>query len=176
MDQAGNAYVSGHTNTPGSGFPGTAGSPIQSTLGGDYDAFVAKISTNVSFAAFDPKLEITLGPLANDDKFDVQATLTLGTSSNGVAPLTEVVIVQVGTFSTAIPAGSFTLKKGRFMYEGVINGVTLEVVLQSLILGKDYRITVEGKGADLTGTVNPVTVGLTIGDDSGSKTVTAEFH
>ena len=36
--------------------------------------------------------------------------------------------------------------------------------------------TVEGKGADSTGTVNPVTVGLTIGDDSGSTTVTAEIQ
>jgi hypothetical protein len=48
VDQAGNAYVIGITNTPGSGFPGTAGSPIQSTLGGSGDAFVAKITTNES--------------------------------------------------------------------------------------------------------------------------------
>jgi hypothetical protein len=150
VDSAGNAYVTGYTSTPGTGFPGTAGSLIQSTSGGDFDAFVAKITTNVPFAAFDPKVEITLGPLANDDEFEVKATLTLGTSSNGIAPLTEAVTVQVGPFSTTIPAGSFTLRKGRFTFEGVINGVTLEVVLQSLILGKDYRITVEGKGADLT--------------------------
>ena len=65
------------------------------------------------------------------------AIFTLGTSSNGVAPLTEAVTVQVGTFSTTIPAGSFTLKKGRFTFEGVINGVRLEAVLQSLTLGKD---------------------------------------
>ena len=48
VDQAGNAYVTGDTNTPGSGFPGTAGSLIQSTSGGPGDAFVAKITTNTS--------------------------------------------------------------------------------------------------------------------------------
>ena len=51
VDQAGNAYVTGYTRTPGSGFPGTAGSPIQSTYGGgSADAFVAKL--NVAGTAF----------------------------------------------------------------------------------------------------------------------------
>jgi len=67
------------------------------------------------------------------------------------------------------------LRKGRFTYEGVIDGVKLEAVLRSLILGNDYEFTVEGKGADLTGTKNLVTVGLTIGADSGSKPITAKI-
>ena len=44
MDQAGNAYVTGVTTTPGSDFPGTAGSLIQSTFGGGLDAFVTKLN------------------------------------------------------------------------------------------------------------------------------------
>jgi len=44
LDQAGNAYVTGYTSTPGSGFPGTAGSSLQSTFGGNSDAFVAKLN------------------------------------------------------------------------------------------------------------------------------------
>ena len=44
MDRRANAYVTGLTNTPGSGFPGTAGSPIQSTFGGGQDAFVTKLN------------------------------------------------------------------------------------------------------------------------------------
>ena len=45
VDQAGNAYVTGVTSTPGSGgFSGTAGSQIQSTLGGALDAFVTKVN------------------------------------------------------------------------------------------------------------------------------------
>jgi len=44
LDVAGNVYVTGVTDTPGSGFPGTAGSLIQSTLGGGNDAFVTKLN------------------------------------------------------------------------------------------------------------------------------------
>lgn len=128
------------------------------------------------FAAFDPKAEITLDPQAHKNKFVVKGTLTLGASNNGINPLTQAVTVQAGTFSTTIPAGSFKLgRKGDFTFTGVINGVTLAAVLQPLILGNDYAFKVEGKGADLTGTENPVTVKLTIGDDSGSKMITAKI-
>ena len=146
------------------------GATLQSDSGTTYP-----IVFGLPFAAFAPKAEITLGPLAHDDKFEVKATLTLGASNNGIDPLTQAVAVQVGTFSTTIPAGSFKLKKGRFTFEGVINGVKLEAVLRPLILGNNYEFKVEGKGADLTGTENPVTVKLTIGDDSGSKPVSAQF-
>lgn len=44
VDQVGQVYVTGATATPGSGFPGTASSLIQSTLGGNTDAFVAKLN------------------------------------------------------------------------------------------------------------------------------------
>jgi hypothetical protein len=196
VDQVGNAYVVGQTNTPGSGFPGTAGSLIQSTSGGPNDAFVAKITTNLPFAAFRAKAEIELRHRLHhdedemchqshdedvearhrrhEDAFEMTAIFTLGPNNNGIAPLTEAVTVQVGTFATTIPADSFTLRKGRFTFEGVINGVKLEAVLRPLILGNDYEFKVEGKGADLTGTTNPVTVGLTIGDDSGSTTIRAK--
>lgn len=46
VDQSGSAYVTGYTATYGSRFPGTADSPIQSTPGGGFDAFVAKVITN----------------------------------------------------------------------------------------------------------------------------------
>jgi hypothetical protein len=45
LDSAGNAFVAGTTTTAGSGFPGTAGSPVQSTNGGGFDAFVTKLNT-----------------------------------------------------------------------------------------------------------------------------------
>lgn len=136
---------------------------------------------NVSFAAFDPKVEITLGPLANDDKFEVKATLILGTSSNGIAPLTEAVTIQVGSFSTTIPAGSFkfkpaTLKKpAQFTFEGIIDGVKLEAKITPLG-ANSFDLKAKGQGLNLTGTVNPVTVGLTIGNDQGSAAVTATFE
>lgn len=98
-----------------------------------------------------------------------------GAGSNGINPLTEDVKLQVGTFSTTIPAGSFRQDpRGRFKFEGAISGVSLEVQIVPLG-GNDFQLKAEAEGANLSGTVNPVTVGLTIGDDSGSTAVTAEF-
>jgi hypothetical protein len=136
---------------------------------------------NVSFDAFAPKVEITLGPLANDDEFQVKATLTLGTNSNGIAPLTEAVTIQVGSFSATIPAGSFKFKPAtpkkpeQFTFEGIINGVALDAKITPLG-GNSFEFKAEGIGVNLTGTVNPVTVGLTIGNDQGSAAVTAKFE
>lgn len=149
---------------------------------------VLEVFTSViPFAAFDAKVEITLGPLANDDSFEVKSTFTLGTGSDGIDPLTEDVSFQVGTFSTTIPAGSFKFHpansgkgkgKGapaRWTFEGVIDGVELEAKITDLG-GGSFEFKAEGESADLTGTVNPVTVTLTIGDDGGSTTVEAEFE
>jgi hypothetical protein len=84
VDQAGQAYVTGNTNTPGSGFPGTAGSSIQSTnAGGERDGFVAKIQfvTPVS-------IDIKPGSFPN--------SINLG--SNGVVP---VAILGSATFDAS---------------------------------------------------------------------------
>lgn len=172
VDNVGNAYVIGSTRTTGSGFPGTSGSLIQSTFSGSTDAFVAKITSNTPFAAFKPQAEIDWRQ-RRSDSFQVRASFTLNQSSNGIHPLTEAVTVQVGSFATTIPAGSFKLKKGRYVFEGIINGVKLEAVFRSMMLGNDYEFTVEGKGAEFSKTEDVVTVGLTIGDDSGSQTITA---
>jgi Tol biopolymer transport system component len=134
------------------------------------------LSTTTPFASFTAKVEIKLGPDANDDKFEVKSTLTLGNGSNGIAPLTEEVRLRVGTFTTTIPAGSFMQDtKGRLKFEGVIDGVALEAVLRPLGGGL-YEFKAEGENANLTGTANPVPVELKIGDDSGNITVNAEFE
>jgi hypothetical protein len=123
------------------------------------------------FASFTVRGEIELGP---PGAFDVQGNFILGAGSNGIKPLTEDVKLQVGTFSTTIPAGSFREGWRGFEFEGFINGVKLEVVIHH-VRGNRFLFTAKGEGANLTGTVNPVTVGLTIGDDGGSKAVTADF-
>ena len=70
MDQAGNAYVTGITDTPGSGFPGTAGSLIQRTFGGD-SMRLWRRSVLMYRSPPSSQLEMTLGPLpANEDKLD----------------------------------------------------------------------------------------------------------
>lgn len=127
-------------------------------------------SAAVNFAAFAAKVEIEAG------EFEVKALFTLGGGSNGIDPLTEDVSLQIGAFSTTIPAGNFMQdKKGRFKFEGVVDGVVMEAVIQPLG-GGSFEFKAEGSGVDFTGTVNPVTVGLVIGNDSGTTVVIAEFE
>jgi hypothetical protein len=85
------------------------------------------------------------------------------------------VTLQIGTFSVTIPAGSFKLNpNGRFAFQGVLNGVSMQV--QIIPLGNNiFTFNAQGAGVDLTGLTNPVTVVLTIGDDTGSTAVTAQF-
>ena len=79
------------------------------------------------------------------------------------------------SFTTTIPAGSFKQDKtGRFTFKGTINGVMLTATITPLG-GTAFAFEAQGKHADLTGIANPVTVKLTIGNDGGSTTVTAEF-
>jgi len=133
------------------------------------------IATSVPFSTFQAKLKITLRAGTNDDAFEMEARFTLGAHSNGINPLTDEVKLQIGTFSTTLPAGSFIeVTKRRFEFQRVIHGVAFEAVIQSL----DHRrflIKVERWRADLTGTVNPVPIILTIGNDTGSTSVVASL-
>jgi hypothetical protein len=130
------------------------------------------------FAAFTAKLELELGP-RRDDAFELQSTFTLGTSSNGIDLSKDDVTLELkhgtASFITSIPAGSFKQdKKGRFEFEGTINGVSLEATITPR--GNNaYKFKAEGKHADLTGIAKSVTVTLTIGNDSGSTTVRAKI-
>jgi len=146
-------------------------------VGGDGDD--ATLTAVAPFATFTAtKLKIELRP-RTDDAFGLQSLFTMGAGSNGIAPPTEQVELALtggtGAFATTIPAGSFTQKKqGTFTFEGTIDGVELKAKI-TLLGGTDYEFKAEGKHADLTGIANPVTVTLTIGDDSDSTTVTAQF-
>ena len=56
VDGGGNAYVTGSTSS--TTFPGVSGSSIQPANGGDFDAFVTKISADVAIGGIP-----ALGPL-----------------------------------------------------------------------------------------------------------------
>ena len=53
--------------------------------------------------------------------------------------------------------------------------MAVEVVIQPLG-GGSFEFKAEGESADLTGTMNPGDVQLTIGDDAGMTSVTAELE
>jgi hypothetical protein len=133
----------------------------------------------VPFAAFTANLDLAVGPSARQDSFDLRGTFTLGASSHGIAPLTDAVSLTLaggtGAVTVTIPAGSFTRTgNGGFAFEGTIDGVALEAQIRP-IRGNQFTFTAEGTGVNLTGIANPVAVTLTIGDDSGTTTVTAEI-
>jgi len=146
---------------------------------GDFDLFAFTFTppaSAVPFASLSAKVDIRRGPAANDDRFDMKATFTLGASSNGINPLTEAVTLQIGPLSETIPAGSFTRDRhGRFRFTGVIDGVVLDVVIRPTS-GGQFQFAVEGSGAELGTAANPVTIALQIGDDRGSTTVQADIH
>jgi hypothetical protein len=58
------------------------------------------------------------------------------------------------------------------MFVGTVNGVSMSAKITPQG-GNDYTFQFTCTGANLNGTVNPVTVTLTIGDDAGKISVIA---
>jgi hypothetical protein len=86
--------------------------------------------------------------------------------------VTEPVTLQIGTFSTTIPAGSFKLERnGTFAFLGRINRVALGVSIQPLGQNR-FLLLAGGDGVNLTGLASPVTVELIIRNDGGTTTAT----
>jgi hypothetical protein len=136
-------------------------------------AFTAQIQPLTEFSAFTAKAEISG---THPTGFDIKGSFTLGSGSNGINPLTEVVTLNVGSYSVAIPSGLFKLtRKGKYVYQGTIAGVELELQIAPTS-ANSYTFKAEGSGANLTVVTNPITVGLTIWDDAGTTPVTAEFQ
>jgi hypothetical protein len=137
--------------------------------------------------AAEPHMWLCITKVVIEEKnFEVKGTFlkvkAIGTSNGDFNPLTEIVSLELtggfGGFFTTIPAGSFKQdKKGRFKFEGVIDEVSLEIVIRPAA-GIIFEIKIAGEGANLNGMENPVNVTLTIGDVSAMHLhgeVTAEF-
>jgi DNA-binding beta-propeller fold protein YncE len=161
--------LSGYSIEPNGALTPIAGSPFATGA----QAISVAITPQVPFASFFAKLKIEE---RHRGGFELKDFFTLSTNSNGIDPLTEKVTLQIGPFSVTIPAGSFKQDpSGRFEFNGVISGVRLEA--QIVPIGNNiYTFKAEGQGADLDCLASPVTVGLTIGIDSGSTAVRAEFE
>jgi hypothetical protein len=106
--------------------------------------------------------------------FVLTATFVPGTGSDGLLFRTEAVELRIGAYAETIPAGSFRRDaQGRFWFTGKLDGVLLAAVITPLQAGR-FRVDVAGTGAILAGTVNPVTVGLAIGDDGATAMTTVK--
>jgi hypothetical protein len=136
--------------------------------GGDGAAWVFVQPTTVPFSAFTAQLTV----YPNQPGFSINSNFTLGNTINGINPPAEPVTLQIGSFTITIPTGSFVKAgPGYFTFVGVINNVSLNVLIR-LTSGNNYIFGVIAKNVSLT-IQNPVSVTLTIGDDSGTTSVNA---
>ena len=128
----------------------------------------------VPFAAFTTELEITGTPASG---FELGGAFMLGGGATPINPVTQSVLLKVGTYLVTIPAGSFQAGfSGSFNYEGVIAGARLETRITPMGANA-YRIHVEASDVNLAGLTNPVPVTLAfIGNNAGATTATAEFE
>jgi DNA-binding beta-propeller fold protein YncE len=142
------------------------------TAGTDPVSMAIVNSSTVPFKRFDVNVAI------DEDRrtaFRAQGSFTLGDGTSGVNPVNEDVTFQLGPYSATVPVGSFHQKfKNYFEFEGPVNGVMLHLEIYGLN-GSDYMFLAEGMGTIQTWFANPVTVGLTIGDDVGTTSVTADI-
>jgi CSLREA domain-containing protein len=124
VDAAGNAYVTGSTTTPASGFPGTSGSAIQPTNAGGTDAFVTKINaagTAISYSTYlggtgtDRGLKIAVDSGGNayvtGDTNTVGSGFT-GTSgspiqANNAGGLTDAFVTKINAAGTALSYSTY---------------------------------------------------------------------
>jgi hypothetical protein len=136
----------------------------------DLQAVAKEVLAGIFFG-FSANLEVT-----EQKGFELTGHFTLAASTNGINPVSEQVALQIGTFWVLIPPASFSINKnGRFEFEGVINGVNLEIRITPLA-NNSFTFKAEGRGVNLTALTNPVTVAITIGNDTGLTTVTAEHN
>jgi len=130
------------------------------------------VTPSVPFLAFRAQLEIAFGRAPNQDAFALESSFTLSSTAPGINPVTEPVTLQIGTFSTTIPPGSFKQIGRLFTFAGAIGGASLEALITPTGTLR-YAFVASAQGASLTGTTNPVTVRLSIGADTGTTSVNA---
>jgi hypothetical protein len=127
--------------------------------------FRAEIHPAVPFASLSVEAELNGNPPRG---FEVEGRLTLGSGSNGIDPTTEAVTLQLGTWIGSIAPGLFRQQRsGAFVYAGVVGGVALEARLTPRG-GGTYAFKFLGSGQLGSVITRPLSVSLTIGDDSGT--------
>jgi hypothetical protein len=131
------------------------------------DGSVTVNGTPVGGATLTAKLDLSATRLA------LNSTLTVADA--GAISLPEALTVQVGSYTAVIDGTLFARNKQQYTFAGIRNGVALKVAVSRSSLTQ-YAVKVEGTGANLAATSNPVTVGVTIGDDSAVGLVKAALN
>ena len=137
-----------------------------------------------------PSFQVKLGPLTQpfasfapavnrklkESELEMTATFKLGTGSNGALPATEALTVAIGAYSVTVPAGS--LKKGKgntWSYSTKRVGSVQKKVSLALAANGTYTLKAEFYDTKAALDVVPkgvaAEVSVTLGDDTGKKTV-----
>jgi hypothetical protein len=137
---------------------------------GQFNIQLFSVVQGVPFQNFSGSLDAKLNAAANDDQFRVNAAFVLGESSNGINPVTEKVIIRVGSVSKTIPPLSFIKNKQGFTFDGVVDGTSIKATIMPQKNGYMLDATVVGTNFD--GSEFPLPLGLTVGDDGGTTLLT----
>ena len=146
----------------------TSSNAVLTSVGVSFPLGVA-ITPSVPFSAFSARLVIS------KKGFQLSGSFTLGAGGK-INPPTQSLTLQVGTYKVTLPPGSFRAgPHGTFTFEGTVNGVSLQNRISPAGAGA-YQIQVEASGINLSGLTNPVTVSLTVGNNTGKTSVNAQFQ
>lgn len=139
---------------------------------GDFPQGIVIVNVGTPFAAFAAgETEI------NHHRFRTQGDFTLGAKSAGIDLAHQPVVLTAGDFSLTIPAGKFRQVGGQmhFLFRGTVNGLKVNFEIQAEGHSTDsFDFKVMIKGVDLTGEPNPLTLGLKIGNNTGTVSVPFE--
>ena len=111
------------------------------------------------------------------DRFQLSSEFSLGSTSDGLAPESEPLVVGVGPGRLELPAGSLERDGSRWTYWGPIgegaDAGEAAVRLEQLDPAR-FAISIAAAGVDLHGTANPAEVFLALGNDEGSTATDLE--
>jgi YVTN family beta-propeller protein len=117
-------------------------------------------------------LDVVHGAAPSQGSFDYYSQFTLGAASNGIKPDVEPVTLEIGGFTTTIPAGSLTKAvDGSYVFLKWIKGILYNCDIRPQG-GSLYLIHLSETGLNLPAITNPVQVRQVIGD-GGVVTVKA---
>jgi streptogramin lyase len=152
--------------------------PIGITVGPDGNLWFADDLAKIGKIILTvPMSEFSIHTLiADEPRFYEQGSFRQGAGSKGINPVTSAVTFTFGTASIVIPPGSFRRlgSSNIFLFIGIISGVSMAVDIQAQNLNAtEFNFGIVGMGLDLASQVEPMEVGLQIGDNIGSATFNA---
>jgi probable HAF family extracellular repeat protein len=137
------------------------------TPNGQTHAALWTVSAAAPFASLGAAAVVAAPPGAGNDTFVLNAVFTLGSASNGIDIASEPVTIELAGTNMTVPSGSFGGSAHTFVFKGLVSGGRLVVTIRAAS-ASGYRLTAIGSGYDLASLQLPLSVQVTIGDDTGT--------